>query len=158
MELQYTYFYAYNSKMISQFIHPICSVFPKISEEGVTIWTCNKGCIIFLNKAPVMGALSHNVHSHWKFLSPYVPCNSAYLISQEILEKNLTPASMKAPHLLKLFLDTQHSFCFEIFPSQYCLSVLANRVKPGYNNIGLCDNSRTQSDIVWYQLIPLCYS
>ena len=43
MELQYTYFYAYNSKKIFQFIQPIRSVFPKMSKEGITVCTCNNG-------------------------------------------------------------------------------------------------------------------
>jgi len=38
MKLEYTYFYAYNSK-ISQFIHTICPVLPKMSKEVVTICT-----------------------------------------------------------------------------------------------------------------------
>jgi len=29
-----------------------------------------------------------------------------------------------------------------------------NTVKPGYNDIGLCDTSSIPSDILWYQLIP----
>jgi len=30
-----------------------------------------------------------------------------------------------------------------------------SRVKPGYNVIGLCDNS-VASGVLWYQLIPRC--
>jgi len=164
MELQYTHFCAYNSTMISQFIHPICSVFPKMSKELVTIWTCNKGTftevVLFSWTTHLSWELYHtwSIHSQWKFQSPYVPCNSAYLISQEILEKNLTLTSMKASHLLKLFLDIQQSSCFEISLFEYRPSDLANTVEPSYNNIGLCNNSSTQSDILWYQLIPLCHS
>ena len=31
-----------------------------------------------------------------------------------------------------------------------------NTVEPGYNNIGLCDVSSQESDILCYQLIPCC--
>jgi hypothetical protein len=29
-------------------------------------------------------------------------------------------------------------------------------VKPGYNDIGLCDTTYIPSDILWYQLTPHC--
>jgi hypothetical protein len=29
-------------------------------------------------------------------------------------------------------------------------------IKPGYNDIGLCDISLIESDILWYQLIRHC--
>ena len=56
---------------------------------------------------------------------------------------------MKASHLLKFFIDTQQSSCVETVLFEYRLSVLANTVELGYNEIGLCDTSSIESDVLW---------
>jgi hypothetical protein len=33
---------------------------------------------------------------------------------------------------------------------------IPSAVKPGYNDIGLCDTPSITSDILWYQFIPHC--
>jgi hypothetical protein len=35
-------------------------------------------------------------------------------------------------------------------------TTVKSTVKPGYNNIGLCDTSSVTSHVLWYQLIPHC--
>jgi hypothetical protein len=35
-------------------------------------------------------------------------------------------------------------------------SCVLNTVEPGYNDVGLCDKSSIDSDILWYELIPRC--
>jgi len=100
-----------------------------------------------------MGALSHMKRTSTLEILESIP---PLQFLHEKLEKSLTPASMKALHLPKLFIDTQHSS--ETFLFEYCLSVLANTVQPSHKDISLCDTSSIESDILWQQLIPLCQS
>jgi len=63
MKLEYTYFYAYNSK-ISQFIHTICPVLPKMSKEVVTICTFTE--VTFFSWAWHLSwsFITHEAHIH----------------------------------------------------------------------------------------------
>jgi hypothetical protein len=38
----------------------------------------------------------------------------------------------------------------------YNIYYMSHTVETGYNDIGLYDTSPIASDILWYQLIPLC--
>jgi hypothetical protein len=82
------------------------------------------------------------------------------MLANEILSRKLRDEAVKSKmdRLLSTYRVILDGLSLQEVKSQNTkLTDDEHTVKPGYNDIGLCETWSISSDMLWYQAIPRCY-